>query len=109
MHIQINTDHNIEGRENLADHVRGVVEHALRRFTRQITRVEVHLSAQAGGKSGPDNGQDDKRCMMEVRIEGRQPTAVTHQAASVDAAINGAAEKLEKAIERVLERLHAHH
>ena len=104
MQIQINTDSNIEGRENLAAYVKGVVESTLSRFREHITRVEVHLSDENGNK----NGQDDKRCMMEARIEGRQPTAVTHQAANLDQAINGAADKLQRSIESTLGRLHAH-
>lgn len=101
MHIQINTDTNIDGRERLATHVKDVVESTLRRFSDRITRVEVHLSDQNGDKSG----QDDKRCMMEARLEGRRPTAVTHQAASLDEAVDGAAGKLKRAIESALERL----
>jgi ribosome-associated translation inhibitor RaiA len=104
MQIQINTDSNIEGREELASHVKGVVESALQRFSDRITRVEVHLSDQNAHKSG----QDDKRCMMEARIEGRQPTSVTHTAATLDQAIDGSAEKLKRSIESTLERLQAH-
>ena len=37
MHIQLNTDNNIEGREALAAHVEGVVESALGRWTKQLT------------------------------------------------------------------------
>ena len=82
MQIQINTDRNIEGREALATQVSGVVESALSRFSDHITRVEVHLSDENSAKKG---GHDDIRCMMEARLEGRQPVAVTHQAATVDA------------------------
>ncbi len=101
MNIQINTDHNIEGREALADHVRGVVEDALQRFKEHITRVEVHLSDQSSDKSG----HDSKRCMLEARLEGRRPTAVTCEAATIDQAVDGAADKLGKAIESTLQRL----
>ena len=101
MHIQINTDHNIEGREELASQVKGVVEGALSRFRDRITRVEVHLSDQNSDKSG----QDDKRCMMEARLEGREPTTVTHQAASLGDAVDGAADKLKRSLESTLERL----
>jgi ribosome-associated translation inhibitor RaiA len=101
MHIQVNTDSHIEGREELASHVKGVVEGALSRFSDRITRVEVHLSAQNGDKSG----LDDKRCMMEARLEGRQPTAVTHQAASLADAVDGAADKLKRSLESTLGRL----
>ena len=102
MQIQINTDHNIEGREALADQVRGVVESALSRFSDHITRVEVHLSDENSDKKG---GNDEMRCMMEARLEGRQPIAVTHQAASLDQAVDGAADKLTRLIESTLGRL----
>jgi hypothetical protein len=41
---------------------------------------------------------------MEARLEGRQPIAVTHQAATMDQAVNGAAEKLTGAIESIIGR-----
>ena len=67
MQIQINTDHNIENHEALAAQVLGVVESALSRLSDHITRVEVHLSDESSHKSS----QNDKRCMMEARLEGR--------------------------------------
>jgi len=103
MQIQINTDHNIDGHERLAEHVRGVVEDSLSRFSTHITRVEVHLSDQNAARGGPD----DKRCMMEARLEHHSPTAVTHQAASVHEAVDGAAEKLKRAVEHLVGKLHA--
>lgn len=103
MQIQINTDHNIEGREVLAAQVSGTVETALSRLSDHITRVEVHLSDQNSAK----NGRDDKRCMMEARLEGRQPIAVTHEAPELDQAVAGAADKLAKSIENTLGRLRA--
>jgi hypothetical protein len=98
MQVQVNTDSTIEGSEGLATHLRGVVETALGRFIDRITRVEVHLSDQNSDKGG----QDDKRCMMEARLEGRQPIAVTHTAATVGEAVDGAAEKLKRSIESTL-------
>lgn len=102
MRIQINTDHNIEGHEALADHLRAIVETALSRFGERITRVEVHLSDQNGDKFG----RTDKRCVMEARLAGRQPIAVTNEAATVDEAVDGAAGKLTRLIETTLGRLH---
>jgi len=101
MQIQINTDHNIEGHEALATHVRGVVEGALDHFRDQVTRVEVHLSDEVGHKSG----QNDKRCVMEARLQGRQPIAVTHHAGSVHQAVDGAAAKLTRLLETTIVRL----
>jgi hypothetical protein len=47
MQIQINTDSNIEGNDRLAQQVEAAVRDALDQFSAQITRVEVHLSANA--------------------------------------------------------------
>lgn len=103
MQIQINTDRNIGGDERLAEHVEGVVRDTLSRFADQITRVEVHLADVNASKSG----QDDKRCMLEARLAGRKPTAVTHLAGSVAEAVSGAADKLARAIDRELAKLDA--
>jgi ribosome-associated translation inhibitor RaiA len=100
MQIQINTDHNIEGHEALAAQVSEVVESALSLVSDHITRVEVHLSDENGDK----RGQNDKRCMMEARMEGRQPVAVTHQSATLVQAVDGAADKLTRLIESTLGR-----
>ena len=102
MQIQINTDHNIEGHEALAAQVSNVVENALNRIRDHITRVEVHLSDEDSDKGG----QNEKRCMMEARLEGRQPVAVTHQAETLKQAVDGAADKLARLIESTLGRLH---
>jgi ribosome-associated translation inhibitor RaiA len=104
VHIQVNTDKNIEGSEELARKVRATVEDALSRYSDRITRVEVHLSDENSHKSG----QDDKRCMIEARVEGRSPTAVTHQAATLDQAVDGAADKLQRALDSALGRLRDH-
>jgi ribosome-associated translation inhibitor RaiA len=98
MQVQINTDHNIEGHEALAAQVSEVVESALSRVSDHITRVEVHVNDENSDK----HGQSDKRCMMEARLECRQPIAVTHQAATLDQALDGAADKLTRLIESTL-------
>ena len=104
MQIQIHTDHNIEGREALSAHVTGVVESALGRFRERLTRVDVHLSDQNGGKGG----EDDKRCMLEARLAGRPPTAVSHQAASLDQALDGAIDKLKGTLDTTIGREQEH-
>ena len=101
MQIQVNSDHHIEGLEALAAHVRGVAESELSRLSDHITRVEIHLSEV----SSQESSQNDKRCMMEARLEGRQPVAVTDHAATLDQAVDGAADKLARLIESTLGRL----
>jgi hypothetical protein len=43
--------------------------------------------------------------MMEARLEGHQPLAVTQHSASSEDAIRGAADKLERLIEHTTGRL----
>jgi ribosome-associated translation inhibitor RaiA len=104
MQIQVNTDTNIEGHEALAAQVRATVEQALRHVVEHITRVEVHLSDQDGPTRGNQAGQSDKRCVMEARLQGRQPIAATDQAATVDQAVQGAADKLSRMIDSAIGR-----
>ncbi len=108
MQIQINTDHNIEGHEALADHVSSVVESALSQLSEHITRVEVHLSDENGTTKDHKNGLNDKRCMMEARLESYHPLAVTAHANTVHQAVDGAADKLARLVESTLGRLHDH-
>ena len=88
----------------MAAHVSNVVESALSRISDHITRVEVHLSDETSDRSG----QNDKRCMMEARLEGRQPIAVTHHASTLDEAADGAAGKLTRLIESTFGRQRDH-
>ena len=101
MQIHINTDHNIDGREALTAHISGEIEKALSRFSDHITRVEVHLSDENSDKKG---GKDRLKCVMEARLEGRQPLAVSHQATTLEKAFNGAADKLTRLIESTIGR-----
>lgn len=102
MQIQLNTDANINADEALTTDVNSTVESALKRFSDHITRVEVQLSDENSDKKG---GNDDMRCVMEARLDGRQPVAVTHHGATVDQAVDGAADKLHRMIESTLGRL----
>ncbi len=100
MHTQVNTDRNIDATESLVAEVKREVNEALRRHRDRITRVEVHMSDQNGDKGGAD----DKRCVMEARVEGLSPMAVSHNAATLDDAVTGAAEKLARSVESTLAR-----
>jgi len=101
MLIQVDTDHNIAGRELLTGHVRKVVTHAMAHVASHITRVEVHLSDE----NGPQTGPNTMRCAMEARLERHQPLDVTFDAESMHQAIAGAADKLSHLAEHTLGRL----
>lgn len=98
MQIQVNTGKNIEGGERLGHYVRTTVNAKLHRFVDHVTRIEAHLSDENSHKS---NG-DDKKCVLEARPAGKPPVAVTHLAATLDQAIHGAVEKMERVLDSTL-------
>ena len=101
MQIQVNTSSQVAGSDELTRLVEGTVEGAVHRFADRITRVEVHITDDNSSQKG---GPDDIRCQMEVRLAGLQPISVSHRSATIDLALDGAVQKLEKAIERTLGR-----
>jgi hypothetical protein len=105
MQIQINTDGNIEGHEQLAQKVEAVVRDGLQRFTAKLTRVEVHLSDENSDKK---SGAEDKRCLLEARLAGLQPIAVSHEAATTELAVKGALERLNHLLDGTLGRMSKH-
>lgn len=103
MQIHVSTDHNITGNEALAAEVTEVVRDAVTHFSDRITTIEVHISDE----NGPKSGANDIRCMLEARIEHRQPIAVTHHGDTVALAVHGAAHELVSLIEHRLGRTEA--
>ena len=99
MQVQVETDNHVEGREKLLAHVEGVIRDAVDRYEDVVTRVEAHLGDV---NSGEKSGSDDMRCLLEARVAGIKNIAVTHRADSLHLAIEGAAEKLTKALESAL-------
>jgi len=104
MTIQFNTDSNITLGEKLRVPLISLISEELSRFSHQITRVEVHLSDE----NGPKEGQNDKRCLIEARLEGMKPIAVTNNANTHELAVEGAVEKLKTTLETILGRLRNH-
>ena len=95
------SDKHIDSDKRTQDWVTATVEVTLERHLEDLTRVEVHLSDENGGKSGPK----DKRCKMEARPKGHQPILVSHDADSLTKAVEGAAQKLEHALEHLFGKL----
>jgi len=100
MQILVNSDKNITVDTQVTKFVEEEVQRTLGRFESQLTRVEVHLSDVNSHKPG----LKDKRCMVEVRPAGRKPTSTTDQAATVEAAVRGAASKMKNSLETTFGR-----
>jgi ribosome-associated translation inhibitor RaiA len=104
MQVLVNSDHNIEGSVSLSERVESIVTAAVDRFADRITRIEAHLNDVNGAKGG----DRDKRCMLEARLAGLAPVAVSDEAPTLLAAIEGAADKLERAIGHAVGKQEAH-
>lgn len=101
MKIQLNMDSNITGSEELRTSLTSLISDELSRFDDHITRLEVHLSDENGNKSG----QNDKRCLIEARLEGMKPIAVTNHADTNEQAVTGAVDKLKSSLTTIQGRL----
>ena len=71
--------------------------------------IKIHPDAlpldELREKNSDKGGSNDKRCMMEARLEGHQPMAVTDEAETIDQAIEGAVVKLKRLVDHTLGRL----
>ena len=101
MQVLLNTDPNVDGRHEMAEHLTTVVKEALSRFGESITRVEAHLADESShAKPTPDEIQ----CTLEARLVGLDPVVVKNRAGNAHQAISGAAAKLKRAVGSVLEK-----
>jgi ribosome-associated translation inhibitor RaiA len=101
MTIQFNTDNKVTIGEEFRAPLISLISERLSRFSHQITKVEVHLSDENGDKEG----FNDKRCMIEARIAGRKPIAVTNNGNTHEQAIEGAVDKLKTSLDTILGRM----
>lgn len=104
MLVEVNTDKNIKGSERLNEYCTSMVEAELDRFAEHITRIEIHLSDENADKGG----DDDKRCLLEARLKGKAPVAVTNTASTIDDAISGAIDKITKVLETSIDKMRSH-
>lgn len=101
MTIQINTDKTINGDEKHTDYYKSQVSAALEQYESNLTRIELHLKDVNGKKKG----WNDIQCLLEARLEGRKPIAVSDQADTVEQAMSGALDKMQAALKTVLGRI----
>lgn len=101
MKLQFNTDKNIQGNETLETIVSEKVNHGLKHFADQITRIEVHLSDQNADKAGPE----DIQCKIEARIKGMQPVMVASANDSKEKAVDDAVDKMKASLRTVFGKM----
>lgn len=96
MKVQVNTSNDIDNKEALERWAGDYLNEQLARFEQDITSIEVQMTDENHAAKG---GGIDKRCMMEARVNGGAPVAVTNFASDQNLAFRGAAEKLAHALE----------
>ena len=101
MLVQVNSGNGVHVQAETASRIGETVKSALEQYANDVRRVDVHLSDENHDKGG----DDDKRCMMEALIAGHGRIAVTNFAGDLPLAIDGATEKLQKALGHQLGRL----
>ena len=102
MKVQVNTSNDIDNKDALERWASEDLNEHLARFEQDLTSIEVQLtdenhSVKAGGV--------DKRCMLEARVNGRAPIAVTNYAADQNLAFRGATDKLLHALDHAFGKL----
>ena len=105
MTIQLNTDKNLSVHDEYGSKLESLLAENLSRFSEYITRLEVHLSDENSSKEGIN----DKRCLLEARLEGRQPIAVIGLGNTYDLAVNSAIGKLKTSLDTIIGRIRSSH
>ncbi|MDA3943853.1 MAG: HPF/RaiA family ribosome-associated protein [Bacteroidetes bacterium] len=95
MQIQFYTDTNVTKSKDLIAWSTSLISKELSRFSRQKTKVEVHLLDEESNNKGIHN----KCCIVEAQLAGRKPIAVTDRANTHVQAIFGAIYKLKTSLE----------
>lgn len=101
MIIQFKTDTSIKVKERFSKPLISIASEKLKRFSDQITELEINLSDEKGTKEGLDN----KRCMIEAHINDKSPIAVTFHATNHKQAMEGAIDKLKASLHILFGRL----
>ncbi|WP_111734416.1 HPF/RaiA family ribosome-associated protein [Roseovarius amoyensis] len=101
MQIQLNTDTHITGDARTLEVVEDMLQSEIGHLGHRLSRIEVHLADENGGKGGAD----DIRCTLEARPEGLQPHTVVHRDADVKSALRNGAKKLRAHLESEFGRL----
>jgi hypothetical protein len=96
MEIQIISDKNVTVDAKLSGAIESDVLRLLRKFEPRLTRLEVHLSDL---NSSSKRWLKDMRCLLEARRAGQKPVSVVFEAASVEQAFRGAANKMKRLLE----------
>src|SRR4051812_38036914 len=101
MFIQFHTDNTISATDTVTAALSESISHVLNRFSHQISSVQVHLSDENANKKG----LNDKKCVLETRLDGMEPIAVTGRAETIEQALKSALEKMKVSLDTRRDKL----
>lgn len=97
MKIKINMDNGKTPKETFIGPLIKIIEHNLIVYSYRITTLKVHLSEE-------NDTAEDRRCMLEARVEGLKLIVVTSTAETHKQAVQEATDKLNKVLHELLNR-----
>ena len=101
MDIQFNTDNQIRGSQDLAEHVASRLRERLGRFSSRLTRIEVHVR----DVDGLNRGGDGIEWTLEARPAGQQPVSVAGSCRDWEQAFTSALNKLVAQLDTLFGKL----
>jgi hypothetical protein len=93
--VLVNTSNDVDNKDALERWASEYLNEQMGRFEQELTSIEVQMTDE----NHAARGGGDKRCMLEARVNGRAPVAVTAFAADQNIAFRGACEKLAHALD----------
>lgn len=103
MEIQVRADRHLLDVEELVSFIGFEMVAGLGPCARRVLSAQVHLTLDHFSP----RGQPHLSCLLEVCPHGHVPLAVTHRAATNDAAIRGAIGDMRDVLERMFRRIDA--
>ena len=104
MIVKINTDKTLVGHEKRQDYFTSQMEEKLKNYQSYITRIEAHLKDETGEKEGVN----DISCLLEARLEGRQPVVVSTKGETLELALLAAIDKMKNSLGKIIGKLQSH-
>ncbi len=104
MKIEVRHDHHVEANARLIDYIQTHLSGEFARHAERLTHLEVHLSDENAGK----HGEHDKKCMIEARLAGLKPVAVTAKGDTIEKSLDCAVDKLHHLLDHQEGKANAH-
>lgn len=97
MKIQFQTDNPIDGTQTMAQWASSTGAPAVERFGDQIARVQVqvHMRDENAGKGNKD---DSIHRVLEVRLDGHQPSVLKQHRLNLNRSVESAVEKIVRLV-----------